>query len=332
MEKPVERCGFPAATEHILSIWSEYDLPAASRARAALQVIFRDRIGSQAPISFVQSTLTMTGSPFEPAFSCSAPGLRYTADPAPENVPLHKRLDYVLRVLAMLKAPGISPLLAGQLRHLQSLGDLRYGAQIGSRHSANEDRYKLYVEIPPQASMAADLWAEERLPGSVLNVPGRNARVTLIGIDLSTMVTEIYYRIENLHPREIQLLMRRGGAAHRAPELLAAVEEWAQWKVRHELPGSIWGFSYALKGGRSAAFSLFTFARTLIGVDRGVRTRLLSLGENRNWDLSVYEQMSRPLADYRGPLCHHGVFGFIVRPDTPVAPWVGLAPPEMRAQ
>jgi hypothetical protein len=161
---------------------------------------------------------------------------------------------------------------------------------------------------------------------------GRNVRLTLVGIDLASMEKELYYRVENLHPRDIELLLRRVDASRRAPELLAALEECMQRRIRHELPGYVWGFSYALHAHRPITFSLFSFARTLIGVDRGVREMVLSLGAHHGWELTAYEHMSRPLEKYRGSLCHHGVLGFVLYPDMPVAPWVGLAPPESRLQ
>jgi hypothetical protein len=186
--------------------------------------------------------------------------------------------------------------------------------------------------VPIEAQELADSFAQELLGSPpVLNVPDRHARPAIFGIDLTLGALEVYYRIENLHPCEIATLMVRIHAAERASEILAMLSETQPRAIRHSLPGSTWGFSYALHSDESITFSIYTFARTLFGPDGWIRNAVLSMGERHGWDLAAYAKMSEPLRGSRRVPCHHGIFGLIVPQGKPLAPWIGLAPPEPNA-
>jgi hypothetical protein len=334
-EGPVSEAGLPCAWERVLNIWAAepcIDPRAVTRARRSLEILFGDLINSPDPDRFRRSTLTMTGSPFEPAFSSLAPGVRYTVDPAPYGVCLRERLDYALSVLSKLNAPVAPGQLIRRLATMQSTGELRYGSQIGARHGASDDSYKLYVEIPPEAALEADVFGEELLGSPpVLNVPGRNARPSLAGIDLTSGRIELYYRIENLHPLEIRTLLSRADAGGRAEEMLALLAESQPRPILHELPGATWGFSYSRDIDGAMTFTIYTFARTLFGPDGWVRDAVLGMGRRHGWKLTGYPRMSEPLAGRRGFRCHHGIIGLVARPGCPLAAWIGLAPPGMGA-
>lgn len=323
------KSALPPAYARVFRIWDDNGPHAAVRAQAALDIILEDLVCSRDLHAFKSSTLTMTGSPLEPAFSFTDPGLRYTVDPAPPEIEPSRRLDYVLRLLARLGAPAPAPCLIRRLAPLQMKGELRYGAQIGARHGAAADRYKLYIELPAEAEKEVDAFGEELLGSApVLNVPCRDARPTLVGLDLASDRVEIYYRVENLHPLEIGTLLTRANAAERAPELLAMLIESQPLPIRHRLPGAAWGFSYSLDADNSITFSIFTFAGTFFGPDGWVRDGVLSMGRRHGWDLAAYERMSEPLIGRRGFACHHGLFGLVVPPGRPPSAWVSLAPAE----
>lgn len=313
----------PRAWQRALAIW-DCDSPApARRARAALDLLLAGVAGDCA-----HSSLTPTGSAFEPAFSLAAPGLRYTVDPAPPGLDRHASLAHVLALLARLGAPAPPPSFIDRIAPLQACGALRYGAQVGGRHSALADSYKLYVEIPAEAHEQADAFGTALLASApLLTGPGRNARPTLAGIDLASGRQELYYRIDHLHPLEIGILLSRADNAARAPEVLAMLSAAQAAPIRHALPGATWGFSYAPEAGGGITFSLYTFARTLFGPDGAIRAALLAMGARHGWNLAVYEQLSRPLAGVRRLPCHHGVVGITVPPEGPPALWIGLAPP-----
>jgi hypothetical protein len=323
-------CGaaFPAAYERVLRIWAEADPDAAGRARASLALFLADLSRSKDTDAFGRSTLTMTGSPFEPAFAALTPGLRYTVEPAPPEIAPAERLDYVLALLSRLDVAAPDAHVLRRIAPLQAMGSLRYGAQVGVRHDRSGDRYKLYIELPAQAQAQADAFGQALLgTPPVLDVPGRDARPALVGIELGSGKVEIYYRIENLHPLEIGTLLARANLAARAPEVVSLLAESQRTPIRHELPGPTWGFSYSLDADGEVTASIYTFARTLFGPDGWARDAVLSMARRHQWDLRGYAAMSEPLAGSRGFESHHGIFGVVVRRGSPIAAWVGLAPP-----
>lgn len=332
-----DRATLPAAYERVLQLWGQQAPAAAARARTSLATLLDDLLRSEDPRAFGRSSLTMTGSPFEAALSLVDPsirytglrytGLRYTVEPCPAHIPMQDRLQCCLSLLARLNVERPVPELISRLAALQARGPLRYGAQIGARHSDSRDVYKLYVELPREARAEADVLGTELLGSDpVLDVPGRDARPALLGIELSSGKIELYYRIEHLHPLEISTLLGRAHAAERAGELLAMLGESQRVPIRHELPGTTWGFSYAVGNAGEVTFSLYTFARTLFGPDGGIREGLLAMGQRYGWDLDSYSRLSEPLRGRRRWPCHHGIFGLIVPPAAAPGAWIGLAP------
>lgn len=317
---PSGRAVFPDAYERVLRIWETAYPAAAGRTRGVLAVLLGDR----GPGGFGHSTLTLTGSPFEPACSLGASGLRYTVDSAPPGLPEARRLSHALVVLQRLRAPAPDADLVRRLAELQASGPLRFGAHIGVRHDDTADRYKLYVELPREAAQQADALVQAILGSKpVLNVPGRDARPALVGLDLASGGLEFYYRIENLHPLEIGTLLSRVGQADRAQEVLAMVSATQPTPIRHALPGATWGFSYV---AGEATFSLYSFARTLFGPDGWARAAILAMARRHGWDLGSYEAISAPLAQSRAFVGHHGIFGLVARAAGAPAPWIGFAP------
>lgn len=317
----------PQHYEQILTVWENEYPKATKRVRAILPVLLEGLMNSPNENALSSSALTMTGSPFEPAFSLTVPGLRYTVCPAPPTIPLIDSLEYSISLLLKLNVMLPYNDYFTRISKLQKNGTLTYGAQIGVRHSDTDDSFKLYIEIPPESAIEADLIAEEILGNKpVLNVPGRNARPTIIGIDLKKGIYEVYYRIENLHPLEIATLLSRINASERAPELLEMLSATQPLRIKHELPGSTWGFSYSKENDTEYTFSLYTFASTLFGPDGWIRDGILSLGEKYNWNLNGYSKMSQSLKNSRGYVSHHGIFGLVMPPKMKPAPWIGLAP------
>jgi len=317
----------PQHYEQILDVWDKEYPEASKRARTILPVLLKGLFESPDKNAFSSSALTMTGSPFEPAFSLTVPGLRYTVCPAPPKTPLMDCLEYSFSLLSKLNVRLPECDYISRIAKLQEKGTLTYGAQIGVRHSDMDDSFKLYIEIPPESAKEADILAEELLGNQpVLNIPERNARPTIFGIDLKKRTYEVYYRIENLHPLEISTLLSRINASERASELLEILSETQRLPIKHELPGLTWGFSYSQETGTEYTFSLYTFASTLFGPDGWVRDGILSLGEKYNWNLKGYADMSKSLKGSRDYVSHHGIFGLVMPPKRKPAAWIGLAP------
>lgn len=275
----------------------------------------------------------MPGSPLEMAFTTYDPALRYTVEPGPAELNAHARVDHARGLLEDLGATTAPAELFDQIRRWQRAGPLRYGAHVGARHTALEDRYKLYAELPPEATAAAEPFVHGLLgSAAALTGPRRGALLCLLGVDLASGWLEAYYRVDHLHPRESGPLMARVGMEHRAAELLDVLQSCTPTPLRHRLPGGPWGFSYATSadGKRAPVFTLYTMARTLFGPDHWIRMGVLALANRMGWSVSAYAELSAPLLNRRSYVCYHGMFGLVVRPDAPLGAWIGLAPPESR--
>jgi len=86
------------------------------------------------------------------------------------------------------------------------------------------------------------------------------------------------------------------------------------------------GFSYAVPQGGPAVFTLYAFANSLFGGDGRIRAAVLKLAERRGWSLPLYERLSAPLAETRGHITHHGLFGIVVPTEGPLNISLGLTP------
>jgi hypothetical protein len=140
--------------------------------------------------------------------------------------------------------------------------------------------------------------------------------------------TELYYSSVGLKPGEVATAMSRIGMEARAPEVLALLQEAYGRTLRLELPCQDFGWSYAFSGsGEAEAFTIYTFANSLLGGDGRIRAAILRLAAAHGWELPLYEAMSRPLAERRGALTHHGMFGIVVPRKGPLALSFGLVPP-----
>jgi hypothetical protein len=312
-------------------LWAGADPGAAARARRSLGVLLRDLPTPGDRDRYFQSCLTMPGSPVEIAFATHDPALRYTIEPGPAELDRRARVDHAVGLLADLGAPTPPVDLLAQIRRWQAVGELRYGAHLGARHTAVEDRYKLYAELPREAGASAEPVIEDLLgSAAVLTGPERGAHLCLLGLDLASSALEAYYRVNALHPREIAPLMARIGLDHRAAELLDVLQSCTSTRLRHRLPGDAWGFSYAASAGAKQApvFTLYTLARTLFGPDHWSREGVLGLAGRMGWDLGAYAEVSAPLLNRRRFVSYHGMFGLVIRPDAPLGAWIGLAPPE----
>ena len=96
------------------------------------------------------SRLTNTGLPIEFAWSSREAALRCTVEVAPPETPDHERLGLAARCLGWPNEPrhALAPWQA-----LQQGRDLRFGAWLGARFSRAGSATKLYVDLPPGASL-----------------------------------------------------------------------------------------------------------------------------------------------------------------------------------
>jgi hypothetical protein len=298
------------AIRRTFALAAEYDAAVAQRALACVDRLLESRM-------FAGSVLSMEGFPFEIAFSSADSALRYTVDPGRSTTDA---------VNALASPPD--PFLLDRITQLQQRGALRFKAFIGGRHSASGDRFKIYCEVPEDAATDADALACE-LMGSESVLPHRRQRIEMFALDPYARRVEFYARIENMTAPEVVVLLGRAGLRARFDEVIGLLQKQYPFRIRRELPGTVFGYSYSLPlDGGPPAFTLYTYARTMFGWDGKIREKLLALAHDLSWDLSFYERLTRPLATRQEAVTSHTMFGVTVADNRPLAINFGVVPPD----
>lgn len=256
----------------------------------------------------------MTGAPLEFAFTSHDSDLRYTVEiGAPGELP-EVRVDALRRVLARLGVRGPAPGLLEQVASWQSLGKLSYGGWLGARHSlSGGDRFKLYLEIPSEATESVELWVNGRLDCTD-RPPMPAARARMVGLDAAGGRVEVYYAATDLLRTALPQLMSRAGLALAANDVLTALERLAVFPPRARLPTRDVGFSLALPTeSESATFTLYFVALAMYGDDSHCARRLIEHGDEIGRTLAGYAELLQALGPAPRGLTHHGMVGLTAR-------------------
>ena len=112
---------------------------------------------------------------------------------------------------------------------------------------------------------------------------------------------------------QVERLLWRLGVAEALPPLRELIEQACERPFERAARGPNLGVSVAFtSGGTVAAFSLFGYARRLLGADAVARRRVLAVATAHGWDFRRYERVSAPLADRVSAPAGHGVVAFVV--------------------
>jgi hypothetical protein len=299
---------------------------AAERANRALRVLLQTLY--QEPdeaIAWQGSLLTGDGFPLEFAFTPADTDLRYTTEVGDPLTAPSQRLTLACQRLTQLGYPVPTDLRA-TLHDIQQGADLDYGAWVGGRHSPTSDSYKLYVEVPKQIAPASETVLNAlQIPRPHLS--DRPVPPCMIGYHLTAHRLESYFRVADANTHHLNALMSYCGLGDRTQELVDLLEESYGYRLRNKLPGGSIGVSYSLSpGGVLPIFSLFLFARVFWGSDRTIRRKAHELASRNGWDLSLYQRVTESLGDRHTCATQHGMVGFIVPPEGPIALSLGIRP------
>ena len=233
------------------------------------------------------SMLTGDGSPYEFAFGTGTGGVRYTLE-LDATSPAH-RYARTISALDAMSANSLRDTVRARFESIAAEGFSDYGAWIGGRHDDAGDRYKLYVEVSPLVSRAAQAMARDYL-GS--DVPHPRHRLAMIGHEPGG-ATEFYFKTSGGWPTEVLVAFESDTTA----DPLAFIAN---------LPTPAYsGFSIALSAaGHRAAISVFGVASMLLGDDADVRRALLSAPLGRGLVKTGYPALSAPLAGRPGRNAH----------------------------
>jgi hypothetical protein len=282
----------------------------AATTRESLERILAGVSRSRWPeVAWSFSRLTACGFPLELSFAPDD-AIRYTAEVAGAELDDHERLHVALELGRALGGhePAAAPLQT--IEALQRGGALRFGSWLGARHSPTRRAYKLYAEIPRNLDPPARAALERLFPWGLDGMlEPRGA-----GLELDTSAYEVYFRCAgSIESWQVERLLWRLDLAETLPALRDLIEGACERPFERAARGRNLGVSVAFTpDGAVAAFSLFGYARRLLGVDAVARRRVLAAAAAHGWDFRRYERVTEPLADRDAAPGGHGVVAFVV--------------------
>ena len=289
---------------------AEGDDDVAVSARRSLARILSWAESSKWPeVAWSFSRLTSCGFPLELSFAPDQ-ALRYTAEIAGAEVANDERLPRAVELGRALGGREPEPALLETLAALQRGGTLLFGSWLGARHLPGRDRYKVYAEIPRDLPDSGRVAVERLFPWGLEGVlQPRGAAV-----ELDSSAYEVYFRgARGTESWQVERLMWRLGVDAALPSLRDLIEEATGRAFERAAGGSNLGFSLAMsRDGAPTAFSVFGYARRLLGIDSAARRRVLSLAAARGWDFSRYERVSAALEQRNQGPSGHGAVAFVV--------------------
>lgn len=319
------------AIDRVLHLYALSAPQAADRAAVALAFILQHlRNSTWKEVVWEFSYLTGGGFPVEFTFSSSNDTVSYASEVAPPEVNTSLRLLYAKDLLSSLGATPLPQEVYQQLLALQDSSRLVYGAWIAGRHDAQQDRYKLYAEVP-QTNQS---YAYEMLGKFVQTSWHTNPAIIpkMIGYDLSAKRVEFYFRMENLSTWDLPAIMNAVGFAKHAGVFLHFIRKISTRSGDVHFLGANTGFSLAFTSeGTPLAFSLFAFARSVFrGGDAWIRAHLMEQNHLLGGSWQTYAQVSELLANSNTRNTYHGMVTFTVTLEGKTAFQIGLRPPALK--
>lgn len=289
----------------------------AEGARRWLPPLLRPLAEARRPDRWRASLLTPRRCPVELSVATACPHTtRYATEFVSPDLPPPARLGAGLTRLHELGLPAPDPVLRARLLAAHREHEVAWGVWLGGRHDADGDRFKLYAEVPKSAAVPF-----ERELTAALGVPPfplPQARLRLVGIDLTGSTVERYYRVGRLSMAEFALLAPSPARPY-APSFTAEVGVLLGRPGLDDFPG--------VNVNVSCAGDVLTVsgpARTWLGPDADARRRLLDYATVAGLDLSRYAALSAAMPGDAG---HHAIVSVSLVPGGPLHLTVGFSPP-----
>lgn len=296
----------------------------AARAQAELEIALSAlRRSVTGDLAWESSCLTPCRYPVEVAVTSATDELRTVVDVLAPEDDRRTALRAAEAVASAFGSPGLAADVADLLqRHQQGFAP-RYGAWLGSRHTAEATRHKLYVELDPRG--ARDV--VEALAPEAWRALGGAGAVRFLGIGLGdSPAVEVYARPFHTDGDLLRVLAARAGLAELADPLARATVGDGSGEGRNH------AVSVAAAGGRITAVAAFTFAHQRLGRDHRVRDGVLRQARAERWACTdLYAAVSSPLAAPE-PMVRpfHTALSEVAATGAPgIVHHVGLAPPPL---
>ncbi|WP_309065919.1 hypothetical protein [Microbacterium sp.] len=297
----------------------------AERARAELDISLGGlRRSATGALAWESSCLTPDRHPVEFAVTSATDEVRTVVDVVPPEADRRGAVDEAVRIAALFGSTGLPAGVAELLHRHQRGFTPRFGAWLGSRHTAAATRHKLYVEVDPAAERGARLAAA--VAPQAWHVLAGTGPVRLIGLALDgSDAVELYVRPPYTDTALLQTLAGRAGLTRLASALAAATVG-----TDDAAAGRNHAVSVATAGPSVVAVAAFTFAHQRFRRDHRVRDAVLARARVERWpSAELYAAASLPLAHpapLRRPL--HTALSEVALAGAPtIVHHVGMAPP-----
>ena len=322
-------CRQPYALETMFQNWPDED--AASGALSVFDWIFNQhdcdfqKWYCSVDATRGRSRLTSRGLPLEWCFASHDSSLRYATEVID---PGQAKTKAITRALTLCRqfGQGVGDDQFKPLIDLQANQNLAFGAWLGGRHQGNKAHFKVYAEIPQNASgseIASKLWPviNEAYPVLFGALPGFAGR-------------EIYYHLkENSRACLLESLSSLPGEAENLYNpLMAAFSRIVDQQNPNIFPASDVGLGVSLNGeGGVENITLYHFADDLWKSDQKAYQALVPILENTGLADAAhqYAQCAQTIGikPDASPM-YHDTVGVCAGNDGKISYYVCLAPPE----
>jgi len=300
--------------------WALSGMPAHLRSRAehVIRAMLGARLADPSPDAWRLSRLTGDGFPFEIAFSTADPRLRFTLEPGLAGLDPRLRLGVAIREIGGLAREPVPGSVAESLAAMQAGRSLAFGAWVGCRVGTTDRVFKLYAEVPPDATAG---WIGDR----PIDLVDRTVVWRMVAYSPVDRAYEWYGRVPSLKPRHLTAVLAPAMLQSEAARVVEVVEEAYGHRVTGRLPGPSVGISYLNRGG-APRVTLHFYARALWGSDARVRVGFQRMARDLGWDPSVYLETTAPIASREDWRTFHGLLSISLDQKSALSLAIGVRP------
>lgn len=263
----------------------------AARARAELNTSLAGlRSSATGELVWESSCLTPSRFPLEFAVTSASDELRTVVDVIAPEAGRGTALDEANHIAQGFGSPGLTPGMADLLREHQHRLPLRFGAWLGSRHTAAGTTHKIYVEVDRDPERAGNLM--KAIAPEVWRTLGGAGPVRFVGLGLQEpRAVELYVRPAYTDGDLLRVLASRAGMPELGDPLALTIGPNGRGGGRN------YGVSLASAHHRITAVAVFDFAHHRLGRDHRVRERVLAQAHAEGWPSEdLYAAATFPVA------------------------------------
>lgn len=267
------------------------------------------------------SRLTSKGLPVEYAIVWPSYSVRCTMDVMPHGT-AKNRIAKTLQFAGPI-TDAFQREICQNLIESQNDIALRYGAWLGLREEDGNVALKIYLEIAD--NLKNSLF--EALSISTGLLAGFGVKPVMTGLPITKGGIEIYFRLARMDRAFMKWLLSYFKFPDRTNDIFKMLEDLCESRFESSLNWSSLGFSFTWSQDlMPESITFYSFANSAIGSDEKVRKQVLRLGEKNNWDMGLYDRLSKDATGTTDLNTFHGMVGVVAGVKGKVHFTVGISP------